>query len=189
MKEFPSLKNQLLVAMPSLHDSYFDKSVMLMCEHNEEGALGIMVNHPLDFSTTELLEHMDITHHQSLNLNPVLSGGPVQSDRGFVIHRASPEKNYWESSIQLDNDVNITTSTDILHAIARDEVDQDTFIALGYAGWEAGQLEQELIENSWLTVPMVPEIIFDIEINERWQMAVESLNIDISQLSQFTGNA
>ncbi len=189
MIDFPSLKNQLLIAMPSLQDTYFHRSVTLVCEHNEEGALGIIVNQPLDFSTTELLEHLDIPNQQSLNINPVFSGGPVQSDRGFVIHRDSSKKEQWESSIQLGDDISITTSHDILHAIARDEVEQDTFIALGYAGWEAGQLEQEIIENSWLTIPLDPEIVFETDIGLRWQAAIESLNIDLSHLSPITGNA
>ncbi|MGX5172827.1 YqgE/AlgH family protein [Aliikangiella sp. IMCC44653] len=186
MKKFPSLKNHLLIAMPSLKDPSFEQSVTLLCEHNEEGAMGIVINHPLDFSTFELLEHMAIPCSNARNINPVFAGGPVQQDRGFVIHQADK---IWKSSIVLEQNVSITTSTDILHAIGRHELNDEAFIALGYAGWEAGQLEQEIMQNSWLTVPLNPQIVFATEASKRWEEAINLLGIDPHSLSDFTGHA
>lgn len=186
MSEFPSLKNHLLIAMPSLQDMNFSRSVTLLCEHNEEGAMGIVINHPLDFSTNELLEHMEIPCQDNRNLNPVFAGGPVQIDRGFVIHRA---EKLWKSSIRLDKNISITTSADILHAIGRHEVDDEAFVALGYAGWEAGQLEKEILENSWLTAPLDADIIFDTEIEKRWEKSAELLGININSLTNFSGHS
>jgi len=186
MNKFPSLKNHLLIAMPALKDLNFSKSVTLLCEHNKDGAMGLVINHPLSFSTSELLTHMEIPCSQNQNINPVFAGGPVQVDRGFVIHRAHK---LWKSSIQLKNDIKITTSSDILHAIGRHEVEDEAFIALGYAGWEAGQLEQELLANSWLTVPVDPAILFDTQIGDRWEKSMQLLGIDSINLSHLTGNA
>ena len=186
MSEFISLKNQMLIAMPSLQDANFHKSVTLICEHNKEGAMGIVVNHPLDLSTTDLLEHMSIPCVESNNINPVLAGGPVQTDRGFVIHRADK---LWKSSIHLDQDIAITTSTDILTAIGKKEVSSDAFIALGYAGWGPGQLEQEIMENSWLTTPIKSEILFETDIKIRWNKAAKEIGFDVSQLSYYGGQA
>ncbi|MDH5433920.1 MAG: YqgE/AlgH family protein [Gammaproteobacteria bacterium] len=184
--KFPSLKNQFLIAMPSLNDGSFTRSVMLMCEHNEDGAMGIVINQPLNFSTPELLEHLSIPCKRIPNNNPVLAGGPVQVDRGFVIHRANQ---LWQSSLNLEQNISVTTSSDILHAIAKEELDNDTFIALGYAGWDAGQLEREMLENSWITAPIDPEIIFSTPVEQRWQKAIQSLGIDVSLLSSGAGHA
>ncbi len=188
MSDFVSLKNHLLIAMPSLQDHNFAKSVTLVCEHNPDGAMGIVINHPLDFSTKELLSHMEIptSDDQSQNINPVFAGGPVQTDRGFVVHRA---EQLWKSSIQLEDQISITTSSDILHAIARHEVSNEAFVALGYAGWEAGQLEQELLENSWLTVPVDADILFNTDIEKRWESAAKLLGIDINNISASSGHA
>jgi len=186
MSKFPSLKNQLLIAMPALQDADFSRSVTLICEHNEEGAMGIVINHPLELSTIELLEHMEIPCSHSRNINSVMAGGPVQTDRGFVIHRA---EKLWKSSIHLDQDVAITTSSDILHAMGREEVSNDAFVALGYAGWGPGQLEQEILNNSWINIPLKAEILFETDIDARWRKAAKTLGFDIDQLSYFSGNA
>ena len=186
MNEFPSLKNQLLIAMPSLKDGDFSESVALICEHNAEGAMGIVINHPLEMSTIELLEHMSIPCNQSRNMNPVMAGGPVQTDRGFVIHRSDK---LWKSSIHLDDDIAITTSSDILHAMGKEELATDAFVALGYAGWGPGQLESEILSNSWLNIPLKSEIIFEANIETRWKKAANTLGFDIEQLSYYSGNA
>lgn len=186
MSEFPSLKNQLLIAMPTLKDADFSHSVTLICEHNEDGAMGIVINNPLQISTLDLLEHMEIPCDKSNNLNPVLAGGPVQTDRGFVIHRAN---NLWKSSIYVGDDVAITTSPDILHAMGREEVSSEAFVALGYAGWGPGQLEEELALNNWLNIPLTSELLFDTNIETRWKTAANSLGFNIEQLSFFSGNA
>ena len=176
----------MLIAMPSLQDSGFSKSVTLICEHNEEGAMGIVVNHPLELSTADLLEHMSIPHSQSCNINPVVAGGPVQTDRGFVIHRADK---LWKSSIHLNSDIAITTSSDILVAIGKQQVSQEAFIALGYAGWGPGQLETEILENSWLTAPIKSEVVFETDVDTRWNKAANEIGFNISQLSYYSGNA
>ncbi len=186
VNQFPSLKNHLLIAMPSLKDPNFSRSVTLLCEHNEDGAMGIVINHPLEFSTSELLAHMEIPASQNQNINPVFAGGPVQIDRGFVIHRADK---LWKSSIRLEQDISITTSSDILHAIARHEIDNEAFVALGYAGWDAGQLEQEIIDNAWLTVAIDPKVIFSTEIDKRWETALQLLGVTAENLSGFAGHA
>lgn len=184
--DFPSLKNHLLIATPTLNDIEFSRSVTLLCEHNKEGAMGIIINHPLNFSTNELLEHMEIPCLQNRNINPVFSGGPVQIDRGFVIHRADQ---LWKSSIKLSNNISVTTSSDILHAIAKQEISNEAFVALGYAGWDAGQLEQEILDNSWLTVPIDPDILFATDIDKRWEKAAQLIGIDINNLSHFAGHS
>jgi putative transcriptional regulator len=183
---FPSLKNHLLIAMPSLNDLDFSHSVTLLCEHNEDGAMGIVINQPLDFSTEELLDHMEIPRSLNQNINPVFAGGPVQVDRGFVIHKA---EQLWKSSIQLNADVSVTTSSDILHAIGRHEVSNEAFIALGYAGWEAGQLEQEILDNAWLTVEVDADILFATDIDKRWEKAMQLLGFDANNLSSLAGHA
>jgi len=184
--KFQSFKNHLLIAMPSLKDLVFEHTVTLLCEHNEEGAMGIVINQPLDFSTVELLDHMDIPASLSQNINPVFAGGPVQVDRGFVVHRAH---RLWKSSIKLEKEISITTSSDILHAIGRHEVDDEAFIALGYAGWEAGQLEKEILDNSWLTVAIDPNIIFATDIDKRWEKSMQLLGFDANNLTNFVGHA
>jgi putative transcriptional regulator len=186
MTKFFSLKNQFLIAMPALQDVDFNQSVTLICEHNKDGAMGITINNPIELSTVELLKHMNIPCENSGNYNPVLAGGPVQSDRGFVIHRKGKD---WKSSLHLNNELSITTSSDILHAIGHDKLPNDTFIALGYAGWGAGQLEQEVLDNSWLSIPFTSELLFETKLEKRWKTATQSLGFNIDQLSYFSGNA
>lgn len=186
MSDFLSLKNQMLIAMPSIQDADFGKSLTIICEHNEDGAMGIVINHPLELCTTDLLEHMDIPCEKSDNINPVLAGGPVQTDRGFVIHRA---EKIWKSSIELNDNISITTSADILHAMGRQEISPEAFVALGYAGWGPGQLEKEILANSWLTIPLQADLLFNTDVNTRWHAAANKLGFDIAQLSSFSGNA
>ena len=190
MKKHFSFKNQLLIAMPILNDSEFNQSITVICEHNEHGAMGIVVNNALKLSTTTLLEQMDIPFQTNCSNQAVLSGGPVQPDRGFVVHRSKHEnKRTWKSSIQLEDNIAITTSADILHAIASEEIVDDVFIALGYAGWGPGQLEQEIIANNWINIPLDADLLFNTKIESRWQQASKKLGFDISQLSYYSGNA
>ncbi len=187
MSEFQSLKNHFLIAMPKLEDPHFVQSITLICEHNDNGAMGIVINHPLSVSTQELFEYLDIElKSNQFHNHPVMAGGPVQTDRGFVIHRSEQE---WESSLSLNDEISVTTSQDILLAIAENEGPQDAFVALGYAGWDEGQLEEELKENIWLSVPIQSRILFDTKIEKRWQQTLELLGIQASQLSSFSGNA
>lgn len=162
----------------------------MICEHNSKGAMGIVVNNALELSTTSLLEQMDIPFQANCCNHPVLSGGPVQTDRGFVVHRSKDKsEKVWKSSIQLKDNIAITTSSDILHAIASEEIADDVFIALGYAGWGPGQLEEEIIANNWINIPINADLIFNTQIESRWQLATRVLDFDMSQLSYYSGNA
>lgn len=182
-----SLENQLLIAMPSLNDPMFNKTVTYICEHNDEGAMGIIINLPVNLSLNELLEQIDADNEESPALGQqVLSGGPVSPQRGFVLH--SPQKG-WKSSLALSEKIMITTSKDILMALGTEQAPEEFIVALGYAGWSPGQLEQEIQENSWLTVPADNDILFKTPIEQRWKKATERLGIDLAHLSSDIGHA
>ncbi|MGF1785161.1 YqgE/AlgH family protein [Photobacterium swingsii] len=185
------LTNHFLIAMPSLQDSSFKRSVVYVCEHNDEGAMGVVVNVPIDISLTNMLEQLDlerslpVTQAQRLD-QPVFNGGPVSSDRGFVLHNHG---GVFSSSIQVTPHLSVTTSKDILAILGSDDSPEKFLVALGYAGWDAGQLEQELVDNHWLTIEADPAILFDTPINERWQKAVAKLGINAANLSIDKGHA
>ncbi len=182
-----SLENQFLVAMPSMGDPYFDKTVTYICEHNDDGAMGLIINLPVSLTLNELLEQIDAHKDDLPRLEQqVLTGGPVSPQRGFVLH--SPQ-DCWSSSLSLSNDVMITTSKDILMALGTDHAPKDFVVTLGYAGWGPGQLEQEIIDNSWLTVPADNQILFNTPVEERWRKATEKLGIDLAHLSTDVGHA
>jgi putative transcriptional regulator len=183
-----TLQNHFLVAMPALSDSFFHRSVVYLCEHDQNGAMGLIINRPTRVMLEELLSHLEIDNHaDSLKTTPVLFGGPVQKGQGMVIHdQHRPE---WKSSLQLADDIILTTSTDILEAIGQNNGPEHALVTLGYAGWEAGQLEQELAENSWLTVPATRELLFDTPADKRWQAAAQLLGVDIHLMSNTTGHA
>lgn len=182
-----SLENHLLIAMPSLGDSFFEKTVTYVCEHNDEGAMGLIVNLPVNMTLNELLTQID-EQKDSLPIleQRVLSGGPVSQDRGFVLH--SPQ-DCWRSSLALSSEIMITTSKDILMALGTEQSPKDYMVTLGYAGWGPGQLEKELQENSWLTIPANRELLFETPIEQRWKRATEMLGIDINHLSNDVGHA
>ena len=182
-----SLQNYFLVAMPSLNDSVFERSIIYICEHNEKGAMGIMLNVPLDLDVCQLLTQMKMEYASfSLSGKSVFSGGPVSTDRGFVLH--TPMDGF-HASLSLTDELMMTTSLDILSTLGTSAEPKQYMIALGYAGWEKGQLEEEIRENTWLTVPASPDIIFDIPYEDRWLAASKSLGIDIWQLSPQAGHA
>ncbi len=184
---FNSLSNQLLVAMPQLADGHFNQTVTLVCEHTEKGALGIVLNTPLDLTLAEVLGQMKLaTGDEAVGGRPVLRGGPVHTDRGFVLHRPGGE---WDSTHKISESVQVTTSRDVLAAIARGEGPQDAFVALGYAGWEAGQLEREMLDNSWLSLPMNEELVFSVPYESRWQAAWQLLGVNSSSVSLVAGHA
>lgn len=181
------LTNQFLIAMPSLKDPNFHQTVSLICEHNEHGALGIVINRPLDLRLGELFEHLHISVAAADVANrPVLAGGPVQVDHGFVLHQPV---GHWESTLQVTEDVGLTTSRDILEATATGEGPTKSLVALGYAGWAPGQLEQEIADNAWLTVPNEVEIVFDLPYDSRWQAAAQKLGVDLALISGNAGHA
>ncbi|NLS12877.1 YqgE/AlgH family protein [Vibrio sp. SM6] len=186
-----NLKNHFLVAMPGMKDPYFEHCVIYICEHNDEGAMGLMINAPIDITVGNMLEQVDVhSPHPQLMVEslkmPVYNGGPVAEDRGFILHR--PHDDY-ESSIQMTDELTVTTSRDILSVLGTEAEPRSYLVALGYSGWSAGQLETELAENSWLTIEADAQIIFDTPITERWSKAVQKLGFDAAQLSNQVGHA
>jgi putative transcriptional regulator len=184
-----SLQNNFLIAMPSLNDSYFHRALIYICEHDEKGAMGLIINQPISQLTVkQLLEKIEVASEalnpENLN-NHVFNGGPVSPDRGFVLH--SPQIP-WGSSVQLSQELMVTTSKDILQVIGTDAAPEKYLLALGYSGWSEGQLEQELLDNSWLTLPADPNIIFDFKPEDRWQQATKQLGFDIWQLNSQIGH-
>ncbi|MGD9393311.1 MAG: YqgE/AlgH family protein [Chromatiales bacterium] len=182
-----NLTNHFLIAMPGLQDPNFEKSVTYICEHSEDGAMGIVINNPLSIPVSEILEQLDIDEKASgIPDNPIYLGGPVNGERGFVLHDNDTE---WDSTLRVKNGISVTTSRDILVSIASGTGPERSLIALGYAGWGSGQLEQELADNAWLAVPADKAIIFDLPPEERWNAAAAELGIDLALLSTDTGHA
>ncbi|MGD9355953.1 MAG: YqgE/AlgH family protein [Chromatiales bacterium] len=182
-----NLTNHFLIAMPGLQDPNFEKSVTYICEHSEDGAMGIVINNPLSIPVSEILEQLDIDEKASgIPDNPIYLGGPVNGERGFVLHDNDTE---WDSTLRVKNGISVTTSRDILVSIASGTGPERSLIALGYAGWGSGQLEQELADNAWLAVPADEAIIFDLPPEERWNAAAAELGIDLALLSTDTGHA
>lgn len=187
MESSGTLNNQLLIAMPGMMDPNFSATVTLICEHNADGALGIVINRPLELKLGGLLEQLDVRNPiRAAVEKPILDGGPVGRDRGFVLHNGGDQ---FESSVQVSKEVRLTLSRDILDAIAVGEGPEKSIVALGYAGWEPGQLEAEILANSWLNVAASPDIIFDVPFSDRWLTATQLLGIDISQLAPDAGHA
>ena len=181
------LTNQFLIAMPSLADPNFSQTVTYLCDHNEEGAMGIVINRPLDLDINELFSQLDIEVKQRPgSYIPIYQGGPVQTERGFVLHK---EIGQWEASIEVTDNIAVTMSQDIIEAIAHDEGPKDYLIALGYAGWGQGQLEEELAANAWLNGPADPDIIFDVPIEQRWTASARHLGVELKNLSTDVGHA
>lgn len=187
MDEANSLSNHFLIAMPMLDDPNFHHTTTYICEHNEDGALGVVINRPLDIQLGEILAHMDITTDiEAIRNQTVYMGGPVQCDRGFVLHE--PVGN-WEATLKVTDTIGITSSRDILEDIAKGGGPDHAIITLGYAGWGAGQLEQELAENTWLSGPASSQIVFETPSEERWLAAAALLGIDLNLLSNDAGHA
>lgn len=179
-----SLRHHFLVASPYLEDPRFHGAVIYLCEHSDDGALGLMINHPLDIHLGEILEQLDMEGGE-LDL-PVFSGGPVQPERGFVLH--SPGTT-WHNTAQVTDDVMLTTSRDILEGIGCDEGPDEFLVALGYAGWGEGQLDSELGSNSWLTCPANTDILFRTPWDKRYEAVLKLIGIDLNQLSESIGHA
>ena len=181
------LQQQMLIAMPAMADPNFSRSVTLMCQHNEEGAIGITINRQSDFTLGELLFQLKIPcESQKISSMIVLEGGPVSPERGFVLH--TPCKGF-DSSIQINDDIMVTTSRDVLAAIAEGKGPQHFLVALGYAGWGDGQLESEMRQNAWISVPADKGILFESALQNRWEKAVGILGININDLHGVGGHA
>jgi len=181
------LTNQFLIAMPRMDDPNFAQTVTLICEHSERGALGIVVNRTLPMTLGDVFEQLGLDSTRSkFNRQPVLRGGPVQTERGFVLHTPAGK---FESSLPFSERVHLTTSRDILDALAAGEGPGSAVVALGYAGWEAGQLEEEVARNAWLTVDADERLVFATPVEERWQEAARLLGINLLSLSSDAGHA
>lgn len=183
-----SFQNHFLIAMPSLDDPLFKRSVTYVCEHNADGAMGIVINHPLNVTVGDLLKQLDIAYDDQAATAAahVCAGGPVQHERGFVLH--TPKQGY-SSSLRLNDELMVTTSKDILQELATDTAPEKFLLALGYAGWDAGQLEQEMANNAWLLIPADNAIIFDLSHAEKWQAATAKMGIKTWQLTNEAGHA
>lgn len=182
-----NLTDNFLIAMPTLEDPYFSNALVYICEHNENGALGIIVNRPIDMDLAGLFEKIDLKlEAEDMARLPVYFGGPVQLDRGFVLHR--PIGN-WQSTLAINSEIGLTSSRDILTSVGSAGLPSEIIVTLGYAGWDAGQLEDELGQNSWLTVPAKASILFDMSPEERLPAAMQNLGISFSQLSDVAGHA
>jgi putative transcriptional regulator len=179
--------HHFLIAMPGMVDPHFANTLTYVCEHNDDGALGIVVNKPIDMTLSTLFEQIEVTLRDSqLRGAPVHFGGPVQVDRGFVLHR--PLGN-WQSTLAISDELGLTTSKDVLEALGRGQGPKDVFVSLGYAGWAAGQLEQEIAQNAWLTVAADADVLFDTPAEARLPAAMKLLGIDFSRLSEGMGHA
>jgi putative transcriptional regulator len=183
-----SLRDHFLIAMPNMSDPHFYHSVIYVCEHSAEGAMGIIVNLPLSINLGDVLHNMNIQSPDIIfNQTPILAGGPLQQERGFVIHSTNDE--IWESSLALTKHLSITTSKDILFAIAHHKGPKDLIIALGYAGWEGGQLEKEIAQNTWLCGPASAQVLFNVAPEKRWRAAGALLGVNMDNLSCEVGHA
>jgi putative transcriptional regulator len=182
-----NLTNQFLIAMPALADPNFSRTVTYLCAHTDEGAMGIVINRPLNLNVADVLDHMDIENiSPGIEAMQVMQGGPVQQERGFVLHAPLGQ---WDSVLKVSAEIGVATSRDILIAVAEGRGPDRTLVALGYAGWDAGQLEREVSENAWLCGPADSGIIFNAPYEERWDRAARLLGIDPDRLSGEAGHA
>ncbi|MDT8311161.1 MAG: YqgE/AlgH family protein [Methylophaga sp.] len=182
-----SLKNHFLVAMPNLIDTFFYHSVIYLCEHSEDGAMGIIINRPTRIYLTELFNHLRVNNTSDWVLSrTVLFGGPVKKDQGMVLHDGGL---HWKSTMAVADNLFLTTSGDILSDLGGRNGPHNALVTLGYAGWGEGKLEQELAENSWLTVPATHGLLFDTPAEKRWEAGAKLLGIDIHLMSNNAGHA
>jgi putative transcriptional regulator len=186
-----NLTNQFLIAMPGMADDTFSGSVVYLCEHSEKGALGLVINKPIDITLANLFEKVDLSLEGSeLAAQPVYFGGPVQTERGFVLHEPQGDEGQsFSSTLQVPGGLEMTTSKDVLEAMSHGQGPRRVLVTLGYSGWSAGQLEDEIGRNGWLTVDAQPEVIFDTPVAERYDRALGLLGIDPRMLSQEAGHA
>lgn len=187
MREPTPLTNQLLIAMPGLRDPNFERGVTFLCQHGEDGAMGLMVNRLSEYRLGDVLAQMSL-HSELPDVvdAPVLIGGPVQPERGFVLHTSAGG---WESSFRISERLSVTTSRDILVAIAAGNGPRHAVVALGYAGWNPGQLEHELAENHWLTAPANEQLLFETPLEQRWEAAAGLVGVNLLQLATYAGHA
>ena len=185
-----NLTDHFLIAMPALEDPFFSRALIYIAEHNEHGALGLIVNRPMEINLATLFEKIAVPLEPAdairLGRQPVLFGGPVQTERGFVLHRPVGK---WQSTLAVTPDVGLTSSRDVLLAIASQSQPGEMLVTLGYSGWGPGQIEQELAQNAWLSVPASSHILFALPYEERLPSAMKILGIDFTHLAGMAGHA
>jgi len=182
-----NFSNHFLIAMPGMADPYFSKTLTYLCEHSDKGAIGVVVNKPIDLTLGKLFEQVDIAlQDEAMQLENVYFGGPVLIDRGFVLHQPLGD---WNSTLKIDSEIGLTTSKDILEAMASGLGPSRVIVTLGYAGWAPGQLEDEIKRNGWLTVQADPEVMFDLPAEERLPAAMGKLGLNYGTLSDVAGHA
>ena len=187
MEADTTLTNQLLIAMPGMADPNFNSTVTLICEHNDDGALGIIINRPLNLKLSGLFEQLLVEDADpDVAGSPVMAGGPVGTERGFVLHGKDSS---FENTLPVSDDIKLTLSRDVIDAMASGNGPSKALVAVGYAGWEPGQLEQEMLSNAWLTVDATSELVFDTPFEQRWDSAARMLGIDIASISPDAGHA
>lgn len=186
------LKHQFLIAMPAMADTNFERSVVYVCDHSDKGALGLVINRPTDLTLGKLFDRVDLKLEIAPRMNdPVYFGGPVQTERGFVLHGVAPadKTTLYSSTLAISDEISLTTSKDVLEAIAGGSGPDKVLVTLGYSGWGAGQLEREILQNAWLTVSAAPQIIFDVAADEKYNAALQLLGINSGQLAGHAGHA
>lgn len=181
-----SLRDHFLIAMPGMRDSAFAHAVTYICEHTEKGAMGIVINNAMPLFIRDIFVQMELTDQAGIGNQAVFAGGPVQIERGFVLHSSEKE---WQSTLKISPRINLTASRDIIEALAEGRGPEEYLIALGYAGWGEGQLEAEVAANSWLTLPADSNIIFHTPPEQRWSAAAQPLGIDLNLISSVAGHA
>lgn len=184
---FQSLTGQFIAAMPGLADPNFAGTLSLICEHDDTGAIGFVINQPIAVTLFDVFEQLNIEHSEQLENERVLCGGPVANERGFVLHRKDGRT--WDSSLDVSDQIAVTSSQDIIEALATNRAPDGSLLILGYAGWEKGQLEQEMSENSWLSLPASDQVLFDTEYEDRLSIASSAAGINFSRLSLAPGRA
>jgi len=181
------LTNQLLIAMPGMEDPNFSSTVTLICEHNNDGALGIIINRPLSLKLSSLFDQLSVEDVDPVAANnPVMSGGPIGTERGFVLH---DKTHSFENTLSVSDDIQLTLSRDVIDAMATGIGPQKSLIAIGYAGWDSGQLEEEMLANCWLNVTATPELVFSTPFADRWDSAARLLGVDLASISPEAGHA
>ena len=186
-KIISSLKDYFLLAMPGLNDPNFSQSVVYICEHNADGAMGLIINQPLDIPVKAIFDQLDLKYLDECGNSLIFDGGPVQRDRGFILHPTAQQQ--WESTVSIGEGISLTASKDILKDIALGKGPDRALITLGYSSWGAGQLEQEIAQNSWLTIPADSAIIFQTDCADRAGAAASTIGLDLAMLSPDAGHA
>jgi putative transcriptional regulator len=182
-----SLVDKCLIATPAIKDPIFASSLIYMCEHNESGSMGLVINHETSQKLDDVFQQLDIQcENDSIKNQPVYVGGPVQLEQGFVLHSNA---GHWQNSVEVSNGIHLTSSLDILQAVANGKGPQDYLVILGFSGWASGQLEFELQQNSWLTAACDADLLFHQKPEDKWQVAFDTLGFDINMLSPVSGNA